>query len=224
MFNLKNSKTASPLPWEKYLREENIGPKADDSAPIAEKHLPHRIGTLDTITEDQLDSAQVGVKGEVQITENQMNKDTAKHRTAEDGLLVPPISALVEQMRQERLAADYKVKKESNWTVSFNDKKQNGELPAWPKMPEQHNKPVLNNDPQRFEGKEVKPLVGNITTADVDRAIYNIKHGASREYDVAILAILEKADQEKRQLTEIEQTTVSNLKIARTKTMIEKYA
>jgi hypothetical protein len=225
MFNLKSHKTAeSVAPYEKYLRNETIGPKADDSQPITEKSVQHRTGNQYTTTEDQLKEVHSKAKTDAQVIEEVLNSATStyvNHRSAQDGLLVPPINTLVEKMRQERLSSDFKQTKDKNWTVTFNDKKQNGSLPKWPKITKQHEKTVLNNDSDRFKNKEPEALIGDLTVADIDRAVVNVKNGVSAEFDTAIVAILEKANQDNRQLTNVEQMTISDLKIARTKAMVK---
>ena len=109
-------------------------------------------------------------------------------------------------------------------------------------MTKQHDKIVLNNDPRRFQETNnlplhsdqqdndsarrtttnIKPLVGNITTADADRLSQMIKSGASVDFDTAILAILKQCDSDKRELTAIEQKAISDLKIARTHALLTK--
>lgn len=233
MFNLKNSKTAQ-MPYEKYHRNNNIGPKADDGAPVAEKKLPHREGFEQTVTEDQMQpDHEWSDKKEAQIIEKVLESaDSAyvTHRSDNADLTVPPINALVEKIRQKRLADDYNISKESHWSHTFNEKKQQGSLPKIPKNAPQHNKPVLCNDPDRFGGastdpvatQKIKPLTGNITTADVDHVAFSIKTGQSMEHDTAIMSILRVAHDERRELNNVERQTVVRLKIARTKNLLQK--
>ncbi len=71
-----------------------------------------------------------------------------------------------------------------------------------------------------MKGDEIKPLVGNITTADVDRLARTVKTGKTIDFDTAIVAILREAELEKRELTTVEQKTISDLKISRTKAVL----
>jgi hypothetical protein len=229
------SKTAQ-MPYEKYHREKNTGPEADDDAPIYEKQLPHREGFEQTLTEDQIKPEHEWSDSEnPQVIEKVLETATSPyvtHRSDAAELTVPPINALVEKIRQKRLAEDYEEEKKPHWSHSFNEKKQQGSLPKWKKNAPQHDKPVLNNDPGRFSGtnadptkfhtEKIQPLVGGITTADMDRVAFGIKTGRSMEYDNAILAILRLAHDERRNLTEVERKTVTNLKIARTNKLMEK--
>ena len=64
-------------------------------------------------------------------------------------------------------------------------------------------------------------MIGNITTADIDRVAINIKTGRAAEYDGAIMAILRLAHNEKRELSRVEQKTIVDLKIARTDQMMQ---
>ena len=233
MFNIKKHKKSAQLPLEKYLRKENLGPEADDTQPITEKKLPHRTGYEQTITEDQFSHEK---EKSAQIIEKQLDSkksDYVTHRNdAYDGLTIPPINALVEKIRQKRVAEDYKTDKKSHWSQTFDEKKQQGALPKWTKNVGQHDKIVLNNDPNRFTGSNVdptkftkdtiKPLVGNITTADVDKVAHGIKTGVSSEHDTAIMAILRLAHDEHRELTNVEKKAVVNLKIARTNVLMQK--
>lgn len=232
MFNMKKHTKAAQKPYEKYHRDENVGPKADDDAPIPEKRLPHRDGYEQTLTEDQLKSEQkVGESESPQIVQKELESASSSlvtHRSDAAELSVPPMNALVERIRQKRLADDYKVDKEPHWSHSFNEKKQQGSLPKWPKNAPQHEKLVLNNDPDRFaagtdptEKPKIQPLVGNITTADVDRVALGIKTGKAGDFDGAIMAILRLAHDERRELTDVEQATVVDLKKARTQELMQ---
>lgn len=235
MFNLnKATKIAeNPVikPTEKYLRDETLGPGENSGQSISEKSLPHRDGYEQTTTEDQLRSKFSTSSSDINIIEKVLNEASSsymKHRDDTTWLPVPPLNALVEKMRQARVEKDWKESKESHWSQS--EKKQQGSLPKWPKQAPQHDKVVLNNDPSRFEsleasdtqltGGKIKPLIGNITTADVDRAACAIKTGASIDYDTAIIAILKQADSEKRELTAIERKAIVDLKVSRTKELI----
>lgn len=246
MFNLKKEKPvkeAQIAPYEKYHRENTVGPVADDSSPIWEKNLPHRDGYEQSTTEDQMRDEWKVSDTDTKLIEKVLDeaKGYVTHRSDAADISVPPINALVEKIRQERFSNDYKVEKESNWTQTYNEKRQQGELPNWKKNAPQHDKIVLNNDPRRFEGMSnmpthwdqadndrarsttttIKPLVGNITTADIDSTVASIKSGQSIDFDTAMIAILRQADEEKRELTPIERKAVTDLKIARTKTLIE---
>lgn len=208
MFNLKNIK-AQVTNTEKYLRDESVGPQADDDQPITEKALEDRDTDLYYTTEYQLDQDRDKTK-EAQVIEKVLNStkgDFIKHRSAEDGLTVPPINTIVAKMEKERLES-YKTEKKENWTTSTDDKNQNGSLPKWPKTA-----------PQRDKNKE---LTGGLTVADVTQMVINMKNGAAVEYDAAILAILKEADTERRELTQVERKAVSDLKIARTRALLKK--
>lgn len=223
------------MPYEKYHRKETLGPKADDNAPVHEKKLPHRDGFEQTITEDQLGPEQKWADSEkTQILEKNLESGSSPYtdfRSDAADLSVPPINVLVEKIRQNR-SADYHEHKEPHWSHTFNEKKQQGSLPKWPKNAPQHNKPVLNNDPQRFSASNanpndyakdsIKPLIGGITTADIDKVADGIKEGASADYDTAILAILRLTAEERRELTDIERRTIVDLKIARTNELMTK--
>lgn len=229
MFNLKEHIKISQRPYEKYLREENLGPKVEESSSIAEKKLPHRDGFEQTTTEDQMKHDKL----ESQITEKLLNSVVSKyvvHRSDASELTMPPINALVEKIRKDR-RSDREESINPHWSHTFNEKKQQGSLPKWSKNAPQHDKPVLNNDPDRFKGNnreptkfhndKIIPLIGDITTADIDRVAYAIKTGQSTDYDNAIGAILRLAHDEGRELTNVERRTVVNLKIARTNKLIK---
>jgi len=227
-----NRKKAQITSREKELRDHSVDPSADDGQPIAEKEVPHREGVKDTITEDQMTTNAQTDEKDAQVLEKILNeaKSYVKHRSDAAEISVPPISAVVEKNIQERMADDWKVDKKSHWSVSFNDKKQQGSLPRLSKNAPQHDKIVLNNDPRRFEGANnavkgekptIKPLVGKITQADISGVAEKIKTGSSVEYDSAIVAILRDAEREVRELTDVERKTVANLKIARTDAMLK---
>lgn len=241
MFNLTHHKTAE-TPYSKSLQQETIGPKADDEAPIVEKHLPHRDGYDQTTTEDQMSGKRKASGSDAQIIEKILNDAKGKyiqHRDNQPVLTMPPINALVEKIRQKRIADFWKPleSKEKHWSTS-ESKEQQGDLPKWPQNAAQHDKPVLQNDPKRFSKKEmvldtkktkskpsknpVKPLVGDITTADVDNIVHAIKTGSTVDYDTAILGILKQADAEKRELSAIERQAIVNLKKARTNAFLKK--
>ncbi len=78
------------------------------------------------------------------------------------------------------------------------------------------------NDSNHGKKPDIVPLVGNITTADIDRVAEKVKTGASVEFDAAIVAILRDAERDHRELTSVERNAVSDLKIARTKAMLKK--
>lgn len=236
MFNMKKHTKSAQVPYEKYHRDKNLGPTANDNAPIPEKQLPHRDGFEQKITEDQIKSEhEWGDNEKAKSIEKLLESATSqyvKHRSDAGNLSVPPINVLVEKMRQKRLAEDYKVSKTPHWSHTFDEKKQQGSLPTWDGNVSQHDKYVLNNDPGRFSGtntnpvefhtEKIHPLVGNITTADVDKVATHIKTGQTAEYDTAIMAILRLAHNEKRELSNVEQNTIADLKIARTKQIIQK--
>lgn len=233
---MKQHTKSAQAPYEKYHREENLGPKANDDAPIPEKQLPHRDGFDQKITEDQMTSEhEWGDSEKAKTIEKLLESATSgyvKHRSSAGDLVSPPLDVLVEKMYQKREAEDYKVDKKSHWSHTFNEKKQSGSLPKWNKNFPQHEKHVLGNDPSRFSGNNtdpvefhnetISPLVGNITTADIDQVAVSIKTGKSAEFDSAIIAILRLAHDEKRELSEVEQKTVVDLKVSRTEQMMPK--
>lgn len=230
MYNLK--KTAIK-PQEKYLREDgDLGPQNKEDEPIWEKKLPHRDGFEQTVTENQIDSQGAADTPIIEKVLNEAQGKYVDHRSDTTWLKVPPMAALVEKMRQARLDKDWETIKKPHWSQSTDDKKQQGSLPKWPKNAPQHSKAVLQNDPDRFSslkandtqltGGDVKPLVGDITTADMDRVVYAIKTGEAVDFDTAIFAIIKQADRERRELTPVERKAVSDLKIARTKYLLTK--
>ena len=211
------------------LREDKLIPEANDSQTITEKTVPHRTGIINTITENQIDDAHVASKDDAHIIEKVLNEATGSyvdHRSAESNLLVPPLSALVEKNRIDRMSKEYKTDKVDNWTIEqkSENKDQQGALPAWPKHPSQNDistgKIVLNNDPRRFESDNPRPLIGNITTADVHKIAGAIKTGETLDYDTAIVAILKQADDNERELSPVEQKTITDLKKARTAALL----
>ena len=214
MFNLKKIK--AQVVTEKYLRKNPLGPQADDDQLIAEKTMPDRKGDLYTTTEAQFEH-EYGKDAE--IIEKVLN-NAKEWRSAEDGLAVPPINTVVARLENERREV-FKTQKDSHWSQTFDEKKQQGSLPKLKKNAPQHDKIVLNNDPRRFESERPKELVGGLTTADIDRVVAAIKTGETLEYDAAILAILKEADKEERELTSVEQKAVADLKIARTNAVIK---
>ncbi len=245
MFNQKNNKAkvSQVAPYEKYHRENTIGPKSDDTAPIWEKQLPHREGYDQTTIEDQMTSKwKISDGSDAKIVEKVLEdaKSYVTHRSDAAVISVPPINVLVEKLRQER-SSDYKVDKEPHWSQTYDEKKQQGELPKWTGQAAQSDKIVLNNDPRRFEGvtnmpihsdqskndsarsntTTIKPLTGGITTADIDVVVHSIKTGQSVDFDTAMVAILKGADEERRELTPIERKAIVDLKISRTKTLID---
>lgn len=236
MFNMKKHTKSAQKPYEKYHRDENLGPKANDDAPIPEKQLPHRDGFEQTIIENQMqDKHEWGDTEKAKPIEKLLESATStyvKHRSDTENLSVPPINALVEKIRQKRLAEDYKVNKKPHWSHTFNEKKQQASLPKLNKNAPQHDKHVLNNDSERFSGtnadpvnfhtEKIQPLVGNVTTADVNKVATHIKTGQSAEYDNAIMAILRLAHNEKRELSNVERKTIVDLKVARTEQMMQK--
>jgi hypothetical protein len=235
MFNWKKLEKIAIKPQEKYLRDENVGPKGGEDEPIHEKRLPHRDGFEQTITEDQINAQADTDSLDIPIIEKALNETAGKyvdHRSDTTWLKVPPMSALVEKMRQARFDKDWEVKKEKHWSQGSEHKTQQGTLPKWPKNAPQHGKIVLENDPDRFSslkandtqltGGDVKPLIGDITTADIDRVIIGIKTGEAVDFDTAIIAILKQAYAEKRELSPVERRAVVDLKIARTKDLLSK--
>lgn len=243
MFNLKKTKEAQ-VPYEKYLRQEDIGPKADDNQAIWDKELPHRTGDQYVTTEKQMqdEKKHLAESDDSQIIEKVLNeaKSYVVHRSDKWQLPVPPMSVLVEKLRQDRVAKDYKTEKSDHWSITFDEKKQFAQLPKWPKNAPQHDEITLNNDPRRFSNTDslpineeqskndsthssnvdIKPLVGNITKADVNRVAELIKTGQSIDYDTAIVAILRETEKEKRELTPVERKAISEIKIARTAAML----
>ncbi|KKK88427.1 hypothetical protein LCGC14_2743290, partial [marine sediment metagenome] len=115
MFNMKQHTKSAQKPYEKYHRDENLGPKANDNASIGEKQLPHRNGFEQTVTEDQMKNEhECGDTQKAKPIEKLLESATStyvKHRSDAGDLVVPPLNALVEKMRQKRLAEDYKVDK-----------------------------------------------------------------------------------------------------------------
>lgn len=216
MFNLKKQKNAQ-LVREKDLRQNNVGPKADEGQSIAEKELPDRKGELDTTTEDHLNVGKSDKQA--QVIEKVINENE-KHRTATDGLDVPSINTVVAKMEADRLS-EYETNQVPHWSLE-NDDKQTAGLPKWDKNAPQHDKVVLNNDRRRFEGKDVKPLVGGITVADIQNAAVKLGEGGAKDYNAAITAILKEADAEERELTAVERKAVVDLKIARTRELLRK--
>lgn len=225
-----NHKKAQVMSREKELRDHSIDPTANDNQTITDKNLPHRQGVKDTITEDQFSSVMKEQSTDIPIIEKVLNeaKSYVLHRSDAGDISVPPINALVEKNIQDR--EDWEVDKKPHWSITFDDKKQQGALPRLSKNAPQHDKIVLNNDPRRFEGKNnslkgekpsIKPLVGNITQADISGVAEKIKTGSSVEYDSAIVAILRDAERETRELTNVERKTISDLKTARTNAMLK---
>jgi len=202
MFNMKQHTKSAQKPYEKYHRDENLGPKANDNASIGEKQLPHRNGFEQTVTEDQMKNEhECGDTQKAKPIEKLLESATStyvKHRSDAGDLVVPPLNALV----------------------------------AWNKNAPQHDKYVLNNDPDRFSGtnsdpvnfhtEKIQPLIGNVTTADVNKVADSIKTGESGEFDGAIMAILRLAHNEKRELSDVERKTIVDLKVARTEQMMQK--
>ena len=237
-----NHKNAQITNREKALRDHKVDPKADDNQTIWEKELPHREGVKETITEDQM-TTNAQTNKDDEILEKILNdaKSYVQHRSDAAEISVPPINAVVEKKTQERMEDDWKTDKKSHWSITFNDQKQRGSLPKWPKNAPQHDKIVLNNDPRRFEGAtslptnetqskndathgqkpNIKPLVGNITQAEIKTVAEIIKQGSSVEYDSAMVAILSDAEREERELSTVERKAISDLKVARTKAMLK---
>ncbi len=232
------------MAYEKYLRENTLGPTSDDESitkptgglqedsnnPVAgdagiwEKTLTHREGYEQTIVEDHLKSEhKLADSDDSQIIEKVLDEVEGKyvdHRNDDAWLPVPPIQALVERIRQGR-SGDWEVDKKSHWSQTFNEKKQQGSLPKWKKDAPQHDKVVLNNDPERFKGDDVTPLVGKITKADVNRIAHAVKTGQSLNYDAIILAVLNQADSDERELNETERQAIAQLKIERTNSFLQ---
>ena len=229
MFNLKTHNKTAQAPCEKYLREENVGPKADDNASITENNLTHRKGYEETIVEDHLTESSSNNAQILEKALKEIDSDYIEQQGQQAQLTVPPINVLVEKLRSSR-REQRNEKKEAHWSITFNEKRQQGSLPKWNKNAPQHDKVVLNNDPQRFENipndptkinkHQPKPLVGGITTADIDGVVTSVKTGKTQEYDTAIMAILRLAHEESRELTGVEQNTIVNLKTARTRKLL----
>lgn len=229
MFN-KQKLVEAQLATEKYLREHNIGPKADDQQAIWDKELKHRKGNQYTTTEAQFERKNADQE---LITEKQINRRKSPlvtHRSSDDFTApVHPHNILVEKLQSDRMD-DWKTEKSDHWSHTFNEKKQQGTLPKWPKQPDQQESITLANDPRRFKDcssdptkwntSKVSPLVGTITTASIHKVAEGIKTGVSVDYDAAIIAILREADLEERELTKVEQMTIADLKIARTRALL----
>lgn len=238
MFNLQKHADNVIKPTEKYLRDEGTT-KENEGNDIAEKALEGRTGEQDKVLEKSMEDKQTVAESDNVIIEKAFDrvKGYLPHRRNDAWLSVPPIAAVVEKLQKDRMA-DWKEEKTSHWT---NDKsKQNGKLPAWPKSPAQHDKIVLQNDPRRFETltdfppkptdtkssqsekvKDVKPLVGTISKEAISHVAYKIKTGSSLQYDSAIVAILREANDAKRELLPDERSAIKNLKIARTKALLD---
>ncbi len=238
MFNLNKSKSAQITIEEKMLRKDPIGPDTDKRQ--FEKKLPHRDGYENVTTESQMDRKS---QSDVQIIEKVLNdaEGYITHRSDAGDLPIPPINVLVEKLRQDRISKDWEVIKQKHWSQA-DDKAQQGDLPKLKGNVPQHDKSVLNNDPQRFSGETtmpihtdqskndkghgkkqtIKPLIGGITTAEIDVVADKIKTGESIDYDTAIVAILHQSDKEKRELTDVERRAIVDLKIARTKALLSK--
>jgi len=226
-------KQAQVKPYEKYLRDDSVEGEADDKQPVVEKMLPDREGDKVEVAERMISEVREDVTDDTETQERRL--DTAesqydkKHRDDSASISVPPLAVVVEKLRQERMA-DWKTDKQPNWTLEFDDKKQLGDLPRFPKSPGQHTEIALENDPRRFESggdlrkqekAEPKPLSGDFTTADVDRVTERIKIGKSRDFDAAIAAVLCEAEDQRRELTEEERQAIVQLKIARTEAMVK---
>lgn len=234
MFNKSKMKEAQ-LNTEKYLREDNIDPKNDKKpVSVTEKNLDRDNKEIKTTTQDQLEDSRK--EADIKIIEKVLNEAKSSYTNFRDDstwLSVPPIAALVEKNRQNQMKTIWKTDNQEHWTVSFNDKEQLGDLPRSKKIKLQHDKPVLNNDPKRFESLnvsgnviengEIKPLVGNIKKTDLERVASGIKNGDSIEHDTVIIAILKQAEREQRELTSIEQQEIIRIKTARTNQLL-KYA
>ena len=236
-----NHKVAQITTYEKLLRKHKIDPNSDDKQPISEKTLPHHEGNKYTITEDQFKTTAKA--DDSQIIEKVLDeaKSYIQHRSESSQLSVPPINVLVDKLQQNRME-EWTENKKTHWSLEFDDKKQQGELPRLSKNVSQNDKIILNNDPRRFEntstlptsaiqsendvnhGKkhDIVPLVGKISHTDIHAVASKIKTGESVEYDTAIVAILREADKNSRELTNVEKKTISNLKIARTEAMLKK--
>jgi len=240
-----NQKKAQIKNQEKMLREHTIDPKCDDNQAIWDKELKHRSDTIENTTENQLNSTGRDAScSDLSVIEKVLDERNSYvvHRSDTAELPVPPMSALVEFNRKNRVDADWNTNQKAHWSQTTDDKKQQGALPKTKKNVGQHDKIVLNNDPRRFQDAgylpvhttqsenddnhnkqtKIKPLVGNITTADIHRVAENIKKGHSVEYDAAIVAILRDADRDRRELTSVEESTIANLKMARTRAMLIK--
>lgn len=223
MFNLKKQKVAQVQQYEKYLRENNIGPKADNSQAITDKEVPHRTGNLETTTEDQMKDIDRTASNDVQIIEKVLNTIEGKfvdHRKDLGHLTIPQINTHVEKIRQERMANEYKVEKDKHWSLTYNEDAQFGSLPEYPKNPDSGHTNSWNTDKWNKNHKDTVKIASvkgkDITASMLDRVAESIKSGLTIDYDTAIVAILKQADVEKRQLSNIEQKSISDLKVART--------
>lgn len=220
MFNLKQAQVTS---YEKYLRENQLVPSKEPVS-ITEKNLEHE-GGKDTTTQDQLNPEHSNEDKEAfSIIEKVLNDVDGKyvdHRKVSDNFTIPPINALVEKIRQDRMSNEYKVDNEKHWTVSFDDKKQLGDLPRGKQIPGPQDTMWDKNvwDKRHPEADEV---VKGVTKADINQMIASIKTGQTLEYDTAITAILRQAHKEKRDLSTVEQNTISQLKIARSNFLLSK--
>jgi len=206
--------------------------------PVLEKNLRDEDLKADIAGDETLGQQIADEKGQNPTGEEVIEKvleDTDGQRNDVSQLKVPPMAALNEKLRRERLK-DFNTDKDPHWSQTFNEGKQHGALPDWPVNKGQHHEVVLQNDPRRFEGvdqlpvdptagsvpkkQEPKPLVGDITTADINRVVMSIKQGDTIDYDAAIAAVLGPSEDEKRELTPQEKRAIGELKAARTKAMI----
>lgn len=219
MFNSKKHKTAKIMPQEKRLREDSLGPTNNPGDKITEKEVPHRKGDQSTITEGQIKDRKS--EKESQIIEKILNKDNGKYtdyRKAEESLIVTPINKLVENIRQDRLEKDWKTSVESHWSQTYNEKEQFGSLPKWKKnAPQAHE-----NETSKSNWDESHTESGSQKFASLDRAAEAIKSGESIKYDTIIVAILQQAKKDGRELSKEERKAISDLKISRTNFLINK--
>lgn len=185
---------------------------------------------LDNSSKDDLVTIQGHLETDVHTADSEMGLEKSlntidgkyvDHRKGPEFLTVPPINALVEKMRQDRFAKDYHPEKSKHWSFNFKSD-QNGSLPKWPKSPDP--KGVNQYDPEQWnrDHPEAEEIVKGVTKASIDELVHKIKSGETREHDSAIVAILKQANLENRDLTAIEQSTISHLKIARTNAFLKK--
>lgn len=205
-FNFKKYKKSELTVIEDRLRKDNIGPKASDNPKLTEEALPHRT-TKDQnrVTEKQLPTRESD-KDE-RVLEKRMNEDDKRRDDSNIGLEMPPIQEVVAKLRKERMK-DWKPEIKPHWSTqnAKDQKAQLGALPKWPKIP-----------------KQPKPLSPDlkVTTADIDRVVNAVKTGQSLDYDTAIVAILQQAEKEQRELSLVERRAVADLKVARTEAFIK---
>ena len=205
-FNLKQYKQAELTVTEDRLRKDNIGPKASDKPKLTEEVLPHRTTEAqDKVTEKQMPERKS--EKDERPYEKRLNEDDKYRDDSNIGLEMPPIQEVVAKLREERMK-DWKPDIKPHWSTqnAKDQKAQLGALPKWPKIPQQP-----------------EPLSPDLktTTADIDRVVNAVKTGQSLDYDTAMVAILQQAEKEQRELSGVERKAIADLKIARTQAFLK---